>query len=144
VHVDGAAAAMRSLEERTAVLIRLLVVCSVGVALVLDVQLARGRGAVLGPLVLATFGYALVLAVAEWRGRRLFPPWLATSIDALLALLACGLTGGADSIMVAILPLVVMTVLTWVLMRFFWESAKSSSSPAPSCSLNRTPMVSTG
>ncbi|WP_346281509.1 HAMP domain-containing sensor histidine kinase [Pseudonocardia sp.] len=108
VHLDGAAAAMRSLEERTAVLIRLLVVCSVGVALVLDVQLARGRGAVLGPLVLATFGYALVLAVAEWRGRRLFPPWLATSIDALLALLACGLTGGADSIMVAILPLVVI------------------------------------
>ena len=68
MHVDGAAAAMRSLEERTAVLIRLLVVCSVGVALVLDVQLARGRGAVLGPLVLATFGYALMRPASKLSG----------------------------------------------------------------------------
>ena len=99
---------LESLEERTAVVIRLLVVVSVGVALVIGPQLARGRLAIVTAIVVATFGYALVLAVAEWRGRRLLPPAVATSIDALLALVACGLTGGADSIMVAVLPLVVI------------------------------------
>jgi signal transduction histidine kinase len=106
--MDGAVRALSSLEERTAVLIRLFVVCSVGLALVVGPELARGRGAVLGWLVLATLAYAVVLAVGEWRERRLLPPWLATSIDAVLALAACGLTGGAASIMVAILPLVVI------------------------------------
>ncbi|TWF78276.1 signal transduction histidine kinase [Pseudonocardia hierapolitana] len=100
--------ALRALEERTAVVIRLLVVCSVGVALVLEPGLARGRAALLGALVLVTLAYALVLGVGEWWGRRLVPPRVATSVDAALALLACGLTGGADSVMVAILPLVVI------------------------------------
>jgi signal transduction histidine kinase len=100
--------ALRSLEERTAVVIRLLVVCSVGLALGLEPGLARGRAGLLGALVLATLAYALVLAVAEWWGRRLVPPRVATSVDAVLALVACGLTGGADSVMVAILPLVVI------------------------------------
>jgi signal transduction histidine kinase len=108
VHADAPAEVLRSFEERTAVVIRLLVVCSVGLALVVDPGVARGRAALLGALVAATLGYALVLAVAEWRGARLLPPRLATSIDAVLALLACGLTGGADSDMVAILPLVVI------------------------------------
>lgn len=108
MHADGPAAVLRSVEERTAVVIRLLVVCSVGLALVVEPGLARGRGLLFGALVVATFGYALVLAVAEWRGRRPVPPWLATSVDAVLALVACGLTGGADSVMVAILPLVVI------------------------------------
>ena len=108
MHADGPAAVLRSVEERTAVVIRLLVVCSVGLVLVVEPGIARGRAEPLGALVVATFGYALVLALAEWRGRRLVPPRLATSIDALLALLACGLTGGADSVMVAILPLVVI------------------------------------
>ncbi len=108
MHAEGPAAVLRSVEERTAVVIRLLVVCSVGLVLVVEPGIARGRAEPLGALVVATFGYALVLALAEWRGRRLVPPRLATSIDALLALLACGLTGGADSVMVAILPLVVI------------------------------------
>ncbi|HYH32973.1 MAG TPA: HAMP domain-containing sensor histidine kinase [Pseudonocardia sp.] len=108
MHTDGAGAAWASLEERTAVVMRLLVVCSVGLALVVEPGLARGRTTLLGGLVVATFAYALALAVAEWRGRRLLPPRPATSIDAVLALLACGLTGGADSVLVAILPLVVI------------------------------------
>jgi signal transduction histidine kinase len=108
--VHGSDVALRALEERTAVVIRVLVVCSVGLALVVEPGLARGRAPLLGTLVLATLGYALVLAGSEWRGRRLVPPRLATSIDAVLALLACGLTGGADSVMVAVLPLVVIAV----------------------------------
>jgi signal transduction histidine kinase len=97
-----------SAEERTAVMIRLVVVASVGLALVLGPELARGRVVPLAVLVAVTFGYALVLAVAEWRGRALAPPRLVTSVDAVLALVVCALTGGADSIMVVILPLVVI------------------------------------
>ncbi len=108
MHTDGPGAAWESLEERTAVIIRLLVVCSVGLAFVVEPGLARGRTGLVGALVIVTLAYALVLAVAEWRGHRLLPPRLATSIDAVLALLACGFTGGADSVMVAILPLVVI------------------------------------
>jgi signal transduction histidine kinase len=108
VHTDSPRSALQVLEERTAVVIRLLVVCSVGAALLVEPGIARGRAAVLGALVAATLLYALVLAAAEWRGRHPVPPRLATSIDAVLALLACGFTGGADSVMVAILPLVVI------------------------------------
>jgi signal transduction histidine kinase len=108
VRIDGSGPALQLLEERTAVVIRLLVVCSVGAALLVEPGIARGRAAALGALVVATLLYALVLAVSEWRGRRPLPPRLATSIDAVLALLACGFTGGADSVMVAILPLVVI------------------------------------
>src|SRR5690606_35757805 len=107
-HTDGPTGPLRSVEERTAVVIRLLAVGSVGLALAVDPGLARGRASLLGALVLATLGYALVLAVAQWRGRRLVPPRLATSIDAVLAVVGCGLTGGADSVLVAILPLVVI------------------------------------
>jgi signal transduction histidine kinase len=108
VDTDSAPADLRSMEERTAVVIRLLVVCSVGLALVMGLELAPGRAALLGALVVATLGYALALLVAVWRDRHLLPPRLATAIDAVLALLACGLTGGAESVLVAILPLVVM------------------------------------
>ena len=106
--MDGAVRALSSVEERITVLIRLLVVCSVGLALVLGPELARGHAVTLGALVLAALGYATGLAVAEWRGRRLLPAWLTTSVDAVLTLVACALTGGASSIMVAILPLVVI------------------------------------
>jgi signal transduction histidine kinase len=98
----------RAPEERTAVAIRLLVVAAVGLALVLGPELARGRLVPLAWLVVATAGYALALAVAEWRDRTLAPPWLVTSVDATLALVACAFTGGATSIMVAVLPLVVI------------------------------------
>ncbi|MFC5230367.1 HAMP domain-containing sensor histidine kinase [Pseudonocardia zijingensis] len=108
MRIDGPAAVLRSVQERTAAVIRLLVVSSVGLALVVVPGIARGRVALLGTLVAVALGYAVVLGVAELRGRRLLAPWLATSIDAVLALVACGLTGGAHSAMVAILPLVVI------------------------------------
>jgi signal transduction histidine kinase len=108
VDTEGPAAAGQAVEERPAVVIRLLVVGAVGVALMLEPGLARGRGALAAALVVAALVYALVLAGAGLRGRRLLPPRLATSIDAVLALVACGLTGGAATVMVAILPLVVI------------------------------------
>ena len=103
-----APAGLQRIEERPAVVIRLLVVGAVGLALVFEPRLAHGRAALLAGLVVAALVYALVLGVAAWRGRRLLPPRVATAIDAVLALVACGLTGGATSVMVAILPLVVI------------------------------------
>ncbi|WP_232663728.1 sensor histidine kinase [Pseudonocardia sp. TRM90224] len=95
-------------EERTAVVIRLLVVVSVTLAMVIGPELARGRVNTVWVLVALTACYAAALAVAEWYGRDIAPSWLVTAVDALLVLTACGLTGGADSIMVAVLPLVVI------------------------------------
>lgn len=98
----------RTTEDRTAVVIRLLVVGAVGLALLLGPQLARGRVGLLAGLVAVALGYATALAVAERRQRSLMPTWLSTAIDGVLVLVACALTGGAESIMVAALPLVVI------------------------------------
>ncbi len=98
----------RTTEDRTAVVIRLLVASAVGLALVLGPELARGRVGLLAVLVAVSVAYALVLAVAERLERPLLPTWLSTTIDGVLVLVACGLTGGAESILVAALPLVVI------------------------------------
>lgn len=95
-------------EDRPAVVIRVVAVAAVGLALALGPQLARGLVAPLTALVVAAFAYAALLAVAEFRGWRLLPPRVATAIDGGLVLVACGLTGGAESIMVALLPLIVI------------------------------------
>lgn len=103
--VDSAA---RTLEQRTASAIRLLVVLSIGLAVLIGPQLARGRLGTVIVLIVLTLGYAVAIAVAERVGRQILPPRLATTFDGVLVLVICGLTGGADSIMVALLPLVVI------------------------------------
>lgn len=100
--------AERTVEDRTAAVIRVAVIAVVGLALALGPQLARGRVGPLAVLVGAAFGYAVVLAVAEVRGRPLLPAWSTTTLDGVLALVACAFTGGAESILVAVLPLVVI------------------------------------
>jgi len=97
-----------SAEERTVVVLRLVVVVSVAIALAWGPELARGGLVSLAVLVAVALGYALVLAVAEWRRWRLLPPWASTSVDGVLVLVGCGWTGGAETIMVAVLPLVVI------------------------------------
>jgi signal transduction histidine kinase len=99
---------VQAFEERTAVVIRMLVVAATALAVALGPELARGNLPLVVALIVLTGGYAVALAVAEWRGHRILPPSAATSIDGGLVLVACGLTGGADSIMVAVLPLVVI------------------------------------
>ncbi|WP_240157635.1 sensor histidine kinase [Pseudonocardia broussonetiae] len=98
----------RTTEDRAAVVIRVVTVVVVGVALAAGPQLARGPLPPLAAIVLAALVYAVVLAVAEFRGRQVLPPRVATVVDGVLVLVACGLTGGAESIMVAMLPLVVI------------------------------------
>lgn len=99
---------LRSLEERTAVVMRLVVVLAAATAFVVRPDLARGHLTAITVVIAVTFGYSVVLAAAEWRGRILVAPGIATTVDSLVALFACAMTGGAASIMVAVLPLVVI------------------------------------
>lgn len=87
-------------------MLRLLVVVAVGLALVIDPALARDMLRPAWVLVVATLGYAVAQLVATGRGLRLLPPWAVTVVDGLLVVVGCVWTGGADSIMVAALPLV--------------------------------------
>lgn len=99
---------LRSFEERTAVVIRLLVVVAAGAAMLLRPDLARGHDIVLGVVLGVALLYAAALTVGEWRGAPLAPPGILTAVDALLSLVVIALTGGAASIFVAVMPLVVI------------------------------------
>jgi len=96
----------RTAEERTAVVLRAVVVVAAGVLLALAPELARGGLGVAVGLVAAAAVYAAVLLLAGVRGRLPVPPALLTGVDGALAVVACGLTGGAQSLLVAALPLV--------------------------------------
>lgn len=100
-----------SAEERAAVVIRAAVVAAVGLALVIGPELARGRPGVVWTIVVGTALYAAALLVTEWAERPLpVRPAVLTVIDGVLVLVACGLTGGADSIFVAVLPLIAIAM----------------------------------
>jgi len=100
-----------SAEERAAVVIRAAVVAAVGLALVIGPELARGRTAVVWTIVVGTAVYAVALLAAEWTERSLpVRPAVITVVDGALVLVACGLTGGADSIFVAVLPLIAIAM----------------------------------
>jgi signal transduction histidine kinase len=99
---------LQTFEERTAAVIRLLVVLAVGVALVALPRLREGHLTALLALLAVTFGYAVVLAIGEWWGRRLLKPAIATTLDSVVTLIGCALTGGSGSLLVAVLPLVVI------------------------------------
>ncbi|GAY10229.1 sensor histidine kinase KdpD [Pseudonocardia sp. N23] len=93
-------------EQWTTSVLRLMVVAAVGLALAIGPELARGMLVAAWVLVAATACYATAQIVATWRGRPLLPPWAVTVVDGLLVIVGCAWTGGADSIMVAALPLV--------------------------------------
>ncbi|MFR9804189.1 sensor histidine kinase [Pseudonocardia sp. RS010] len=100
-----------SAEERAAVVIRAIVVVAVGLALAVGPELARGRPLVVWGIVVGTALYATALVVAEWAEWQLpVRPAVITVVDGVLVLVACGLTGGADSIFVAVLPLIAIAM----------------------------------
>jgi signal transduction histidine kinase len=100
-----------SAEERAAVVIRAAVVAAVGLALVIGPELARGRTVVVWTIVAVTAVYAAALLVTEWAERPLpVRPAVITVVDGVLVLVACALTGGADSIFVAVLPLIAIAM----------------------------------
>lgn len=101
----------RTSEERTAVVLRLCVVLAAAALLVLRPEAARGGTAPAVALVASAAVYAAVLAAASvLRGRLPVRPAVLTGVDGALAVVACGLTGGLTSPMVAALPLVVIAI----------------------------------
>jgi signal transduction histidine kinase len=88
--------------------IRLAVVASIGLLLFVEAPVEPERRLLIG-VVLAVAGcYALGLLVARLSGWSTPPSWLLTATDGVLALIACSLTGGGNSQVVAVLPLVVI------------------------------------
>lgn len=101
----------RTREERQAVVLRICVVLGAVGLLVARPDLAGARPVVAAVLIGLSAVYAAALGVVSvLRGRLPVPPAVLTGIDGLLALLACGLTGGVASPMVAALPLVVIAI----------------------------------
>ncbi|MFP5069806.1 sensor histidine kinase [Pseudonocardia nantongensis] len=101
----------RTTEERTAVVLRLCVVLAAAALLVLRPEVARGGTALAGALIVSAAVYAAVLAAASaLRGRLPVRPAVLTGVDGVLAVVACGLTGGTASPMAAALPLVVIAI----------------------------------
>ncbi|AEA27587.1 histidine kinase [Pseudonocardia dioxanivorans CB1190] len=93
-------------EQWTTSVLRLLVVLAVGLALAIGPQLARGMLPAAWALVATTSCYAVAQVAAARRGRVLLPPWLVTVVDGALVVVGCAWTGGAESVLVAALPLV--------------------------------------
>ncbi|MYW72999.1 sensor histidine kinase, partial [Pseudonocardia sp. SID8383] len=101
----------RTREERQAVVLRICVVLGAVGLLVARPDLTGARPVVAAVLIGLSAVYAAALGVVSvLRGRLPVPPAVLTGIDGLLALLACGLTGGVASPMVAALPLVVIAI----------------------------------
>jgi signal transduction histidine kinase len=107
VHVDVAGPA-RALEERTASAIRLLAVAAVALAVAVEPGLARDRLGTAWALIAVTAAFAVLQLAAAQRDARPVPPRAATAVDAVVAVVGCGITGGAASPVVAVLPLVVV------------------------------------
>ncbi|ANY07374.1 sensor histidine kinase [Pseudonocardia sp. HH130630-07] len=98
-------------EERTAVVLRLCVVLAAVVLVVVRPEVAGDRVLAATVLIGLTAVYATALAaISVLRGTLPVRPAVLTGVDGALAVLACGLTGGIASPMVAALPLVVIAI----------------------------------
>jgi signal transduction histidine kinase len=95
-------------EQRVVLLVRIGVVVSWGLLMLLDGRLAGSHRT--AALAVLTFSAIYSTALAGWRlrGRRPPPSWSITLVDSLLTLAACWLTGGSESLLVAVLPLIVI------------------------------------
>ncbi|ALE72155.1 histidine kinase [Pseudonocardia sp. EC080610-09] len=101
----------RTTEERTAVVLRLCVVLAAVVLIVLRPELAGERVVLATVLIGLTAVYAAVLAATSvLRGTLPVRPAVLTGLDGVLGVVACWLTGGLASPMVATLPLVVIAI----------------------------------
>lgn len=95
-------------EQRVVVLVRIAVVISWALLLILEPRVTETHR-VAAWFVLATSAvYSTALAVWQRRDVRPPPSWSVTLADSLLTLLACGVTGGTDTLVVAVLPLIVI------------------------------------
>lgn len=101
----------RTTEERQAVVLRLCVIVGAGGLLAVRPEMAGDALGVAVALVVVAAVHATTLTVLSvLRGPLPVRPAVVTGIDGVLAVLACGLTGGPASPMVAVLPLVVIAI----------------------------------
>lgn len=95
-------------EQWVIVLVRLGVVGTAALFLAFGPQAARAHTGAAAGAVAVAIGYAVLLALWRLRDWPPLPTWATPLADSVLSLTMCGLTGGADSPLVAILPLVVI------------------------------------
>ncbi|NMI00561.1 sensor histidine kinase [Pseudonocardia acidicola] len=104
---DGDAAWPRR-DDFTALSIRVGVVLSLP-ALILTTDAGdQADPRVLVPVVAVTLLYGFAMLSARLAGLSDPPAWLVTAADTLLSLIVCAVTGGAYSLFIAVLPLVVI------------------------------------
>ncbi|HEY4007919.1 MAG TPA: HAMP domain-containing sensor histidine kinase [Pseudonocardia sp.] len=94
-------------EQRVVVFVRAAVVVSWAVLLLSDERIAPHRAAAWTMLALGTC-YSAALIVLRLGHAWAPPSWAISATDSVLTLLGCGLTGGSDSLLVAVLPLIVI------------------------------------
>ncbi|WP_051341294.1 sensor histidine kinase [Pseudonocardia spinosispora] len=95
-------------EQRVVVLVRLAVVVSWALLLILEPQVTETHRVAAWAVLATAAVYSTILAVWQRRDVRPPPSWSITLMDSLLTLLACGFTGGTDTLVVAVLPLIVI------------------------------------
>jgi len=95
-------------EQLVVVFVRVGVVLSWGLLMLLDPQFAGTHRGATWSLLAVCAVYSGVLAF--WRVRDLYLPpiWAISLADSVLTLVVCALTGGANSPLVAVLPLIVI------------------------------------
>lgn len=95
-------------EQRVVVIVRVAVIISWALLLLLEPRTADPHRAAAWLLVAVGSVYSVLLAVWQRSDMRQPPSWSITLCDSVLTLAACGLTGGTDTLIVAVLPLIVI------------------------------------
>jgi signal transduction histidine kinase len=95
-------------EQWVVVLVRIAVVVSWGILFAVDHRLAEPHRAAAWAILGTSAGYAAALTLLRLRDRWVPPAWAISAVDSVLTLIACGLTGGTASPLVAVLPLIVI------------------------------------
>jgi len=95
-------------EQLIIVLVRTGVVISWAVLMAAEPQLAQPHRPAAWALLAVSALYAVLLAIWRLGAQRIPPTWVISVADSVLTLIGCGLTGGADTLLVAVLPLIVL------------------------------------
>jgi signal transduction histidine kinase len=95
-------------EQLIVVIVRAAVVVSWAVMLAADERLAQPLRGWAWALLGVSAVYAVSVGWLLLRGHWIPPTWAITLIDSALTLIGCGLLGGANTLLVAVLPLIVI------------------------------------
>src|SRR5262249_21786627 len=95
-------------EQRIVMLLRVAVVLSWALLLTLDADAAQPHRAAAWSVLAVSMSYSVLLLLGRARYAWTPPEWSMSLVDSVLTLLACALTGGADTPLVAVLPLIVI------------------------------------